>query len=741
MHCLPNLLALPGIRRPPPRRFILSLFTVNMLWMPAAYSQRLSATFGPVAERPLGFAPAGLAIRIVASQPRAEIAVLAQSPPALHFFSLNDAGAIDSTGEVRLAAPLNGLMSAVMHGVGEPSFFGLTAEGTGVAVIAREGKRYAEKVVGIPNKAQHVAAADINNDGIPDLLVFGKGMAGVSTILGTRAGGFEPGPDLFTEISVSDLRILDINGDGINDAILCNWLSNQLTIFYGISRMVFSEQLTVSLPGEPEALATSWLPRKRWLGVAVTVPSDNRLVLLRGTPDGEFRIDGHVALGGKPSGVSFALVNGDTFPDLIIPTDRGTIVSLGAEQFGFLPPALLGPGAAPAGWGVADVDGDRKLDFVAAERNTQRLVILGNALHGDRTVWPAVYAVGSRPHGLAIRDYNGDGLPDIAVANSGSSSVSLLLNNGRGKFRGEYAVTVAEQPVHVAAGVPGTGWSRALVTSHPASEQIDVVTWESDPSSATSLSIPTGPRPYTMRAWSDSLSLRVLVRYPPRGDAPVSLSLFEQLGGRQFLERSLRASLPERLAAVTVDRASATSYTVSFISTDKTARASSVVEAPADRSFSLGQVRQILTFADSVSATRGLIPASLSVPGRRDLIIVFGKPVNALGLAYRTPEGAFRDSLEWIRNVRVEDDDDIVVEDVDGDGRPDITVRNDVREEVVTYYGSPGGFDPGVTICSARGVRAIAVAPLITPSQQDLILSHQAEGTVSIMFDPFRRAP
>ncbi len=707
--------------------------------MPAAYSQRLSPTFGPVAERSLGFAPAGLAFRSVASQPRAEIAILAQSPPALHLFALNDSGVIVQTGETRLAAPLAGLIAADMNGDGEPEFIALTADGAGVSVMTRAGKSYREKMLTLPIKAQHVATADINNDGIPDLLMYGKGTAGISTLLGTKAGGFEPGPDLFTEISVSDLKIIDINGDGINDAILCNWLSNQLTIFYGISRMVFSEQLTVSLPGEPDALSTFWLPRKRWLGVAVTIPADNKLVLLRGAPDGEFRIDDQVTLPGKPSGVSFALVNGDAFPDLIVPTERGTVVSLGADQFGFLPPTLLGPGASCAGWGTGDLDGDRKLDFAAAERNTQRLVIIGNAMRGDKTVWPPVYAVGARPHGLAIRDFNGDGLPDIAVSNSGSSSISLLLNGGKGKFRGEHAVMVAEQPVHVIAGESGASGSRTLVSSHPASEQIGVVTWESDPSGAVSFSIPTGPRPYTMRAWNDSLSLRVLVRYPPRGDAPVTLSLFEQLGGRQFLERSLRASLPERLVAVTVDIAAASPYTVSYISTDKAARVSSLFEAPADRSFSLGPIRQILTFPDSVSATRGLIPASLSIPGRRDLIIVFGKPLNALGLAYRNADGSFRDSLELISDVRIEEDDDIVVADVDADGRPDITVRNDALEEVITYYGGSGRFDRGVPICSARGVRAIAIAPLVTPSIQDLVLSHQAEGTVSIMFNPFRR--
>jgi hypothetical protein len=116
-----------------------------------------------------------------------------------------------------------------------------------------------------------------------------------------------------------------------------------------------------------------------------------------------------------------------------------------------------------------------------------------------------------------------------------------------------------------------------------------------------------------------------------------------------------------------------------------------------------------------------------------------GKPVNALMLAYRNPDGSFRNEPEWIRNVSLEGDDDIVVEDVDGDGRPDITVRDEATESIETYYGGPLGFVAGVRICSARGVGGIAIAPLVSRNVMDLVLSRGDEGTVSILFDPFRR--
>lgn len=47
---------------------------------------------------------------------------------------------------------------------------------------------------------------------------------------------------------------------------------------------------------------------------------------------------------------------------------------------------------------------------------------------------PRHFAVGTRPASVAIGDLNGDGKRDLAVANSGSNNVSVLLGNGNGGF-------------------------------------------------------------------------------------------------------------------------------------------------------------------------------------------------------------------------------------------------------------------------------------------------------------------
>jgi FG-GAP-like repeat len=54
--------------------------------------------------------------------------------------------------------------------------------------------------------------------------------------------------------------------------------------------------------------------------------------------------------------------------------------------------------------------------------------------------------VGASPIGVAVGDLNGDGIPDMAVANSGDSTISIALGNGDGSFKTPTTVPVGTYP-------------------------------------------------------------------------------------------------------------------------------------------------------------------------------------------------------------------------------------------------------------------------------------------------------
>ena len=62
------------------------------------------------------------------------------------------------------------------------------------------------------------------------------------------------------------------------------------------------------------------------------------------------------------------------------------------------------------------------------------------------------FAAGTAPSSVAIGDLNGDGKPDLAVANPGSGSVSVLLGDGAGSFAAATNFATGSAPRAVAVG-------------------------------------------------------------------------------------------------------------------------------------------------------------------------------------------------------------------------------------------------------------------------------------------------
>lgn len=98
-------------------------------------------------------------------------------------------------------------------------------------------------------------------------------------------------------------------------------------------------------------------------------------------------------------------------------------------------PFIVGAGSRSVA--AADFNLDGFLDIVTSNSSATAntiTILLGNGA-GSFTALPDVPA-GSKPWSIAAGDLNGDGVPDVATANNGSSTLSILLNNGTASFPG-----------------------------------------------------------------------------------------------------------------------------------------------------------------------------------------------------------------------------------------------------------------------------------------------------------------
>ena len=99
----------------------------------------------------------------------------------------------------------------------------------------------------------------------------------------------------------------------------------------------------------------------------------------------------------------------------------------------------------------ADFNGDGLADLVVANSGTTSVsILLGN---GDGTFKPrADYPTGGNSPMMATGDFNGDGRLDLAVANGFANTVSILLGNGDGTFQTHRDYTTGNDAVWLAAG-------------------------------------------------------------------------------------------------------------------------------------------------------------------------------------------------------------------------------------------------------------------------------------------------
>ncbi|MHC5744371.1 MAG: FG-GAP-like repeat-containing protein [Nostoc sp.] len=105
-------------------------------------------------------------------------------------------------------------------------------------------------------------------------------------------------------------------------------------------------------------------------------------------------------------------------------------------------------GIRPESVTVGDFNGDGKLDLAVANFGDNTVSVLLTGGFGTTTK----ISVGSKPYSVIEGDFNGDGNLDLATANYGSNTVSVLLGNGTGGFGSATDFTVGNNPYSVTEG-------------------------------------------------------------------------------------------------------------------------------------------------------------------------------------------------------------------------------------------------------------------------------------------------
>jgi hypothetical protein len=185
--------------------------------------------------------------------------------------------------------------------------------------------------------------------------------------------------------------------------------------------------------------------------------SGGEVSVLPGHGDGTFAGARSVPLAGaNPLAVALGDLDGDGKLDLVAANSGGGVaVARGDGRGSFGPPTLVDLGVALVANAVAlaDMDGDGRLDLVSAAFVPGGTVNVVGVMHGagDGTFGPpTAFTVGGQPSGLAIADFDGDGLLDVVSADSDDDEVTVML--GRPVLGPARSFPAGSGPTSVAAG-------------------------------------------------------------------------------------------------------------------------------------------------------------------------------------------------------------------------------------------------------------------------------------------------
>ncbi len=155
-----------------------------------------------------------------------------------------------------------------------------------------------------------------------------------------------------------------------------------------------------------------------------------------------------------------------------------------ANTVNFDPQFTMTTGSSPWDVALGDIDGDGKSDIVVVNNGSNTITVFRNisssgSLTSGSFSAGVSFATGSSPIGLAIGDVDGDGKLDVATANSGTTTVSVLRNTstpGTISFSANVDISIgASAPTNVIIGdVDGDG-KPELITCNFSSNNISVL--------------------------------------------------------------------------------------------------------------------------------------------------------------------------------------------------------------------------------------------------------------------------
>ncbi len=450
-------------------------------------------TFQAVAEYAVGTVPTRLAVGDLDDNGTLDILASNSRSGDVSLLRGDGTGAFSAARTFVADAEPQALTIADLDGDGLLDPIAATQGGDGgatVAVLRNRGDGILQAVEDLPagNGPSAVASADMDDDGVADLIVAGDG--GEVLIFPARDGAF--GAPVTTSVGGRTLALAarDLNGDARPDLAVVDNETNRVAVLLATGPNQFGPTQLYPVAEGPGGITTGDFNADGRVDLAVSAigPPGRASVLLQ-QPNGSFGTARSTVLEGEetPLGIAAVDANCDGRDDLVIANQATNTVSVlrsnGDGTFAIvqtLAEAQVGQG--PIGIAVADFTRDGVGDFAVSNSvvpgSQPSVRVFRGVCDGGFTLLAALRA-GDLVSALVARDFTGDQIVDLGLVNQTSNALRVFRGTGNPSpaFQGSQPDAVSRMPIAIAAGdFDGDGrYDATSANSDPSANNVSVL--------------------------------------------------------------------------------------------------------------------------------------------------------------------------------------------------------------------------------------------------------------------------
>jgi len=376
---------------------------------------------------------AGLVVRAVDFNGDGQDGLAVLSPEGLFIYRSDGQGGFLPPTELDVGFEPNGLTVADLTGNGKADLLVsnplgdvlvLMGNGDGTFQPVQNLDRQVSLAVYAPNGT--TPAAFIFADQLTDQLVV-RTVGGVTTVLGDASTGL---------ITPGAVKLADLNNNGILDLIVANYGSNNVLVYPGLGNGAFGPALNDGkgffTGTDPAGITVADLTGDGRLDLIIANYGSNDVSILINVPVGNsftFEPGPRLQAGDGPVSTAVADVVGNGVPDLLVANSGSNSVwmlpGIGNGFFDDQTPTIYHVGTDPGALFVGNFMAGSGQDLVTVNSGSNNVTLI-SGLGSASPLVQSISTGGVDPIAAFAVDLTGNGLNSLVVANNGDGNIALL---------------------------------------------------------------------------------------------------------------------------------------------------------------------------------------------------------------------------------------------------------------------------------------------------------------------------